>query len=96
MAGATTERTTTDKGGPFQPPKDVKAASTDFLIAELVNNRMTSETAEELERRRSRPISKLALRIAKIVESREKQGQSNMAYLQKLLADAKKEERTQI
>ena len=73
MAGATTERTTTDKGGPFQPPKDVKAASTDFLIAELVNNRMTSETAEELERRiEADPSGKLALRIAKIVERAEK------------------------
>ena len=73
MAGATTERTTPDKGGPFQPPKDVKAASTDFLIAELVNNRMTSETAEELERRIEADTSgKLALRIAKIVERAEK------------------------
>ena len=73
MAGATTERTTSDKGGPFQPPKDVKAASTDFLIAELVNNRMTSETAEELERRiEADPSGKLALRIAKIVERAEK------------------------
>ena len=73
MAGATTERTTSDKGGPFQPPKDVKAASTDFLIAELVNNRMTSETAEELERRiKADPSGKLALRIAKIVERAEK------------------------
>lgn len=73
MAGTATERTTTDKGGPFQPPKDVKAASTDFLIAELVNNRMTSETAEELERRiEADPSGKLALRIAKIVERAEK------------------------
>jgi hypothetical protein len=73
MAGATTERTTTDKGGPFQPPKDVKAASTDFLIAELINNRMTSEAADELERRiEADPSGKLALRIEKIVERAEK------------------------
>ena len=47
--------------------------SDDALIAELVNNQMTSETAEELERRINADKSgKLALRVAKIVEKAEK------------------------
>jgi len=62
-----------DRSSPLDPPKSPKAMSDDALIAELVNNQMTSETAEELERRINADTSgKLALRIAKIVERAEK------------------------
>jgi hypothetical protein len=62
-----------DRSSPLDPPKSPKAMSDDALIAELVNNQMTSETAEELERRINTDTSgKLALRIAKIVERAEK------------------------
>ena len=62
-----------DRSSPLDPPKSPKAMSDDALIAELVNNQMTSETAEELERRINADKSgKLALRIAKIVERAEK------------------------
>ena len=37
-----------DRSSPLDPPSP-KAMSDDALIAELVNNQMTSETAEELE-----------------------------------------------
>jgi len=62
-----------DRSSPLNPPNSPKAMSDDALIAELVNNQMTSETAEELERRINADTSgKLALRIAKIVERAEK------------------------
>ena len=62
-----------DRSSPLDPPNSPKAMSDDALIAELVNNQMTSETAEELERRINADTSgKLALRIAKIVERAEK------------------------
>jgi len=62
-----------DGSSPLNPPNSPKAMSDDALIAELVNNQMTSETAEELERRINADTSgKLALRIAKIVERAEK------------------------
>jgi hypothetical protein len=62
-----------DRSSPLNPPNSPKAMSDDALIAELVNNQMTSETAEELERRINADKSgKLALRVAKIVEKAEK------------------------
>ena len=62
-----------DRSSPLNPPNSPKAMSDDALIAELVNNQMTSETAEELERRINADKSgKLALRVAKIVERAEK------------------------